>query len=289
MAVGKNLQEGFVESNGIRMHYAFKGRGEPIIFLHGFPEHWYSWRYQLDGLAAAGFTALAPDLRGYGQSERPESGYDSDTLVADVIGFAEGLGFKQFNLVGHDWGGPLAWLTAMSTPAVKKLAIVNGPHPGIFARNLLTTSQLLRSFYMFIFQVPGLAERLLQRNDYQLVKLMFKDGQKRAPEKISDQDIERLTEAVRQPGTLKAGLSYYRQAFRRNPLKQYRELKKVEVPTCVIWGTSDRALVPDSKAKLARWVDAPFELHYLEGTGHWAPQEKPDEINRILSNFFATK
>lgn len=267
------------------MHFVFAGNGEPVVLLHGFPEHWYSWRYQLKALSDAGFTAVAPDLRGYGQTDKPARGYEIESLVADVEGLTSALGFKKFSVVGHDWGGPIAWHVAMHVAGVKGLAVVNGPHPAIFLRNLLTSRQFLKSWYMYVFQIPGVAERVLRREDYRAIKLMFKDGQRRAPDKINDEDISRLTDEMRKPRAIESGLEYYRRAFRNNPIRAWRRIKKVKAPTAVIWSTGDRALIPDTRKKLEAWVDARLDLHYIEGAGHWAPQERPDEVNEILVDF----
>lgn len=281
----QDVKEGFVDTGEIQMHYVFAGDGPAVLLLHGFPEHWYSWRYQIKALADAGYCAIAPDLRGYGKTDRPEKGYDTDTLVADVGGLAKGLGFEHYTVVGHDWGGPIAWLSAMQLPGVEKLAVINGPHPGIFVQNLLTTSQIFKSWYIYMFQVPGVAERLLSRDNYGSIRAIFIDAQRRAPESISDKDVERLTSAMTAPGALKSGLQYYRQLFRQSPLKSWRKLKKVSLPVSVTWGLKDKALVPDSRAKLERWVSGPLELNYIEDAGHFAQQERPDQVNRILVNF----
>lgn len=279
------FKEGYVDANGIRIHYVFEGSGPAVFLLHGFPEHWYSWRYQLKSLAGAGMCAIAPDMRGFGKSDKPDNGYDLDTLAADVAGLAGELGFKRFSVVGHDWGGPVAWNLAMHSPDVERLAVANGPHPGIYLRNLATSSQILRSWYVYMFQIPGAAERILRRNNYRLIRAMFKEGQRRSPESISDEDIDRLTDAMRAPRVLKSGLQYYRELLRKNPVRSWRRLKKVTVPTSVTWGLKDRALVPDTRKKLERWVDAPLELNYIDGAGHWIQQERPDELSRILIDF----
>ncbi len=285
----QDLKEGFVDTDDIRMHYVFAGSGPPVLLLHGFPEHWYSWRYQIDALSDAGFSAIAPDMRGYGKTDKPERGYDTDTLVADVAGLAKGLGLERYSIVGHDWGAPIAWLCAMHLPDVEKLAIVNGPHPGIYVQNLLTTSQFIKSWYIYMFQIPGVAERLLSRDNYRSIRTIFKDAQRRAPESISDEDVERLTDAMKIPGSLRSGLQYYRQLLRQSPLSSWKKLKKVSVPTSVTWGLKDSALVPDTRKKLEKWVSGPLDLNYIDDAGHFVQQERPDEINRILTGFLQKK
>ncbi len=285
----EGFKEGFVETNGIQMHYVFAGTGSPVILLHGFPEHWYSWRHQIRALSEAGLCAIAPDLRGFGKTDKPDDGYDTNTLVKDISGLADGLGLKQFSVVGHDWGGPIAWLCAMHVPGVERLAVANGPHPGIYAQNLVTTTQFFRSWYIYLFQIPGVAERLLRRDNYRFIRAMFKDGQRRAPESITDDDIDKLVDAIKAPRALKSGLQYYRQNFWQNPAETWRKIKKVSVPTSITWGMKDQALVPDTRKKLERWVDAPLDLHIIEDAGHWIQQERPDEVNRILIEFLQKK
>ena len=151
--------------NGIRMHYVEAGEGEPVVFLHGFPECWYSWRRQLPALAG-NYRVIAPDLRGYHETEaRPQ--YDSGTLQADVLGLLEALGDRSAHIVGHDGGGAVAWLLAMNHPeAVRSLAILNMPHPALFRAGLRSLAQLRRSWYIAFFQLPWLPERVLAWNGY---------------------------------------------------------------------------------------------------------------------------
>lgn len=205
------------ELDGIRLHVAASGSGEPVVLLHGFPEFWYSWRSQLPALAAGGFRALAPDLRGYNQSDRPKgiSVYAGRHLVQDVIQFIERHADGKASVVGHDWGGIIAWrLAAVRPDLVRRLVILNAPHPAAFRRALLTNPmQWVRSSYVLLFQVPWLSERLISARDFRLIERAFKTQPTNA-NAFTPADIARYKEAFTRPGAITAGLNYYRAALR---------------------------------------------------------------------------
>src|SRR5256885_1504142 len=157
-------------TNGIRMHYVTQGEGSLIVLLHGFPQFWYCWRYQIGFLAALGYTVVAPDLRGYNDSDKPRSGYDVPMLLEDIVGLIKGLGQEKAIIVGHDWGGALAWVLPMRYPnLVERLIILNAPHPWAFMRELRTFKQLRKFWYAIFFQIPWLPEYLLRRTNAQLI------------------------------------------------------------------------------------------------------------------------
>src|SRR5579884_3024966 len=151
--------------NGVRLHYVEAGRGPLVVLLHGFPEFWYSWRHQIPALAAAGFRVLAPDLRGYNESDKPPgvAAYGLERVAGDVAALVRHAGERRAAVVGHDWGGGIAWWLAMHRPdVVGRLAVLNAPHPAAFRRELRTPGQLLRSWYVFFFQLPALPEWLFR-------------------------------------------------------------------------------------------------------------------------------
>lgn len=279
------MEHAFVETNGIRMHYVRNGEGPACLMLHGFPEHWYSWRHQIDGLAGAGIRAIAPDMRGYGDTDKPRNGYEIGNLVADVAGLIDALGLAKVTLVGHDWGGPIAWAAAMELPQVERLAILNGPHPRIYLRQLLTTSQLFKSWYIYMFLVPGLAERMLKRDDFRAVRASFRDAQRRAPQWVTDKDVEIMTDAMKQQGAVECGLRYYRANFGPSAFRRVSQTQPIDIPTLVIWGMSDRFVSAPSEGQLRRWVRGPLEYEQLPGVGHWVSQEDPETVNRLLIDF----
>ncbi|HEY8490428.1 MAG TPA: alpha/beta hydrolase [Dehalococcoidia bacterium] len=274
---------GEAEANGIRVHYVSQGQGPLVLLLHGFPELWYSWRHQLPALAAAGFRAVAPDLRGYGGTDAPRRGYDVRTLAADVRDLVRALGYRRAAaVVGHDWGGGVAWaLAAFHPEALERLVILNAPHPGAFARGLWRPDQLRRSWYMFFFQIPVLPERLLARRDYRLLERAFRGA--RGPV-LGPEDLEVYKTAFRRRG-LTGPLNYYRALFRPGALAVRRRLeRRLEVPTLVIWGEQDFALGKRLTEGLDRWV-ADVRVRYVPTAGHWVQQEEPEVVTRAILEF----
>lgn len=283
------VRHGHVQTNGIRIHYAEAGDGPPIVLLHGFPQRWSMWRYQLRDLPDRGFRVIAPDLRGYGDTDKPRGGYDVDNLVADVEGLAEKLGLEGYVLVGHDWGGPIAWRAAGKLPDVERLVQLNGPHIRVYLRKLLSSKQVLKSWYIYGFLVPGLAERILRARGWWAMREIFAEGRRRAPETITAEDADALLEAIRIPGALESGLKYYRGLRTPEGLRQLAAERPVRVPTLAVWGLKDVAIEPQSQAELRPWVDAPLEVRYLANAGHWLPEEEPDRVNDLIASFASQK
>ena len=271
--------------NGIRLHWVEQGSGPLVVLLHGFPEFWYSWRHQIPALARR-FRVIAPDMRGYNLSEKPPAGYDTDTLADDVLGLIREAGEEHAAVVGHDWGGGVAWAFALRHPAAtRRLAILNAPHPLRFLRELRRPRQLLRSSYMLLFQLPWLPELLLGANRCWAIGRMLRAAA--ANDTAFDaEDIERYRDAMSRPGALRAALTYYR----RLP-GQARRLGRlpnegvVQAPTLVIWGQHDRALGVDLARGLEPWVPD-LTVHVLD-CGHWSQQERPEEVNRLLLDFLS--
>lgn len=274
------------ELDGIRLHVAAMGTGEPVVLLHGFPEFWYSWRHQLPALAAAGYRSLAPDLRGYSDSQRPSGvrSYAGDRLVSDIQQLIEKYAGGKANVVGHDWGGIIAWrLTTVRPDLVRKLVILNAPHPAAYRRVMLTNPvQWLRSLYVLVFQVPWLAEWLVSAGDFGLMERAFK-YQPTDRSAFTEQDIARYKAALRQTGAVTAALNYYRAAL-RYPGQIFGDPQVARVPTMLIWGERDPFLSRQLTKHLDRWVlDLPIE--YLPEASHWVQNDAPLMVNRLLIEF----
>ena len=270
------LEHRYAQVNGIRMHYVEAGEGEPVVLLHGFPEFWYSWRKQLPALAP-GYRMVAPDLRGYHETEaRPP--YDTETLQQDVLGLIEALGEKSAHIVGHDWGGAIAWQLAMNHPeSVRSLAILNIPHPALSIKGLRSFKQLRRSWYMFFFQLPWLPEQYVARNRYrQLARAIFRGI---PPSEERSKDLAFYRESWETHG-LSGGINWYRALF-RNPRRLADPVPIVTAPTTMIWGEEDVALGKELTIGTERYV-RDLDLHYLPGVGHFVQGEAPDRVNELL-------
>lgn len=280
-------QHHFIETNRIRLHCVTQGDGELVVLLHGFPEFWYSWRHQIPALARH-FKVVVPDLRGFNDSDKPQSGYDLDTLVADIRGLIESLGYSKAHLVGHDWGGSIAWHFAHHMPdALNRLAILNAPHPQSFLRELASNfDQVRRSWYVFAFQIPGLPEWLIQQNLSEFVKNTFQGNAVRKGA-FSKRDTEIYQSALSKPGVLQSALSYYRQLFAPQLLlRQFgRSPKPIQSPTLVLWGEDDQFLSRRLVDEIETHIDAPCDLRMIPECGHWIQQETPQTVNRELLNF----
>lgn len=272
-----------VDVGEVGLHLVEAGAGPLVVFLHGFPEFWYSWRHQLPAVAAAGFRAVAPDLRGYNESDRPRrvADYRTARLVADVAGLIERLGGGPAVVVGHDWGGIVAWLVAMRRPdLVRGLVVMNAPHPGTFPRELRRPRQLLRSWYTFFFQLPWLPEAVLRAGDYALLGRALRRGPAH-----STGAVRRYKAAFARPGALSAAINYYRAAF------QYRReaaegVRPVRGPALVVWGDRDPFLNPHVLDGLPEWApDA--RVVRLPQAGHWVQNDAPEAVNRALLAFLA--
>lgn len=283
-------------TNGIRMHYVTVDNGEQkgdegekplVILLHGFPEFWYSWRYQLPFLAAHGYLAVAPDLRGYNDSDKPRTGYDVATLIRDIEGLIRGLGRERAIIVGHDWGGVLAWAFAMRYPALtERLIVMNAPHPAAMMRELRTPEQLRKSWYMFAFQLPWLPEYILSRNHADEIGRMLR-GAAVQKEAFPREVTAKFQQAMSKPGAMTAALNYYRQLFRDLPRRLQQpesSVRSISVPTLLIWGEQDIALGLPLTEGLEQWVEH-LQIRRIPDSGHWVQQEKPELVNSFLLEF----
>lgn len=286
-ALTSGLRESTVSVNGVRLHVVAAGESGPlVVLLHGFPEFWYSWRQQLPVLAN-GRRVIAPDLRGYNLSDKPHGvhSYDLATLCDDVAGLVDAYGERQADIVGHDWGGVIAWAFAIRHPdRVRRLAILNAPHPGALARELRHPAQLRRSWYAAFFQLPAVPEWALARNDFAVLRSLCADvNRARRQEIFSPEDIERYVTAFARPGALTASINYYR-ALVRSGWRAVSPMRRIEAPTLVLWGVRDPALGIALLDGLDRWVTH-LQVTRFPDAGHWINQEKPDDVNRALAAF----
>lgn len=280
-------QHHFIETNHIRLHCVTQGEGELVILLHGFPEFWYSWRYQIPALARY-FKVVVPDLRGYNDSDKPASGYDLDTLSSDIQGLISSLGYVRAHIVGHDWGGMIAWHLAQKFPyLLKSLTILNAPHPHRFWQEIVSNvDQLRRSWYVLAFQIPGIPEWLIGQNLKDFVKNVFQEQAVRKGA-FSAEDAQKYQEALGKPGVLGAAINYYRSIV--SPQNWLHNLGRspdpVTVPTLVLWGEDDAFLSQKLAQGLEPLIKAPFQVKFVPQCGHWIQQEAPQTVNRELLNF----
>ncbi len=270
-------------TNGIRMHYVTQGKGPLIVLLHGFPEFWFSWRYQIPFLAQLGYTVVAPDLRGYNDTDKPRSGYDVATLLRDIEGLILGLSQERAIIAGHDWGGALAWAFAISYPQMtERLIVMNAPHPRAMLRELRTLKQLRKSWYIFAFQLPWLPENALLRNNASAIGRMLKEAalQKAAFPAVV---LARYQEAITKPGAMSAALNYYRQLI-RHPAFSPGASGLITAPTLLIWGEQDIALGIELTYGLEQWVSS-IQIERIPASGHWVQQEQPELVNTLLAAY----
>ncbi len=280
------IEHRYADLDDVRLHYVEAGEGPLVVLLHGFPQFWYMWRFQILALAEAGFRVVAPDMRGYNLSEKPRgvSSYRVELLAQDVERLILACGEESAVVVGHDWGAAVAWVTAMMHPGrVKRLGILNVPHPERFARGLLRPAQLLRSSYMFFFQVPRLPEKVLAARDSAALRHTLRNETTRLGT-FADEDIERYAEALARPGALTAALNYYRALFRRNPFEARSLLRRIEAPVMVIWGERDRFLGKELAEPDPIWVPN-LRVERLPGASHFVAEDQPDEVNSLLIEF----
>jgi pimeloyl-ACP methyl ester carboxylesterase len=273
--------------NNVRRHWVEQGEGPLVILLHGFPEFWWGWRRQIPALAEAGFRVAAPDLRGYNDSEKPKgaAAYRTSIVVEDVAALARHLGAERAHVVGHDWGGVIAWHVAMRHPElVDRLAIINAPHPAVFRREMRRPRQFLRSWYAMFFQLPAIPEALIRARDFAALEWAFRATSRAGS--FTAEDIARYKEAMAKPGALTAALNYYRVyigALFRGPTKK-EPRKTIARPTLVIWGMQDRALNPHNLEGLEAYVPD-LRIERIEEASHWVMADAPDRVNALLTTF----
>lgn len=289
---GKKMDEWqheYVETNGIRMHYMTFGKGPLMVLLHGFPEFWYSWRFQIGELGKY-FKVVAPDLRGYNKTDKPEGvkNYKIGILIQDILGLVENLGEKRAVIVGHDWGGALAWEFARNFPeATEKLIVLNCPPINILTDEIASNEkQRKRSEYIFFFQQPEVPEKTLSDNNYAMLKYTLKDMA--INKKLWDKEtLAKYVEALKMPA-LRCGINYYRAAV-QYPLRAKQTRLKVRCPTLVIWGQRDKALGVELTRHFPSIVEGPYTIKFIPDVGHWVQQEAPELVNKYILEFLGVK
>ncbi len=291
-----DFQSRYADVNGIRLHYVSVGTGRLVMFVHGFPEFWAEWENQLADIGKD-YLAVAPDMRGYNLSSKPADveKYHVKDLIEDLRALAEYLGYEKFTMVAHDWGGAVAWSFAMRFPEwLEKLIIINSPHPAVFARELLNNpAQQKASGYMLMFRTPE-AERILSENNYAgLIQTLFQFGSKC---EMSQEVRSKYIEAWSRPGALTGGLNYYRASPLYPPTSKNdeekikrimnlpREMLAVRIPTLVIWGEQDQALLTGNLEGLDEYV-ADLTIERIPDGSHWVSHEQPELINSLIRDF----
>jgi epoxide hydrolase 4 len=274
-----------MDGAGVTLHVVRAGEGPAVVLLHGFPEFWYSWRHQIDPLVDAGFSIIAPDMRGYNLSEKPRGvrAYRISRLVDDVVAIARGSGSQRIHLVGHDWGGVIAWVVAARHPElIDRLVILNAPHPALYRERIRRPPQMFMSWYVLFFQLPIVPELAFRANDHAAVRRIFRRSPWRADAFDAD-DIERYVEAISRPGALTSALNYYR-ATRSSDERRAAARSRVEAETMILWGERDTALDRSLLDGIETWAPR-ARIHRFGDVGHWIQNEAPAEVNRLLVDF----
>lgn len=279
----------FVQCNGLRFEVLVCGSGDTLaLCLHGFPEVAQSWTGQMQALAALGYCVWAPNQRGYGQSSRPPhlEDYALEHLVADVAGLIDASGARNVVLLGHDWGGIVAWIFAVrQIRPLARLVIINVPHPAVFARQMRRPGQMLRSWYVAAFQMPRLPEWILGRNGARAVSESMRKSST-APDQFPAALLEATRSNAAQPGALRAMIHWYRALVRGGGLKRQvaQGFPTITVPTLLLWGEEDRFLARYTTEGTHRFVEN-LTLEFLPGVSHWVQQDAPAACNDALRRF----
>ncbi|WP_230530346.1 alpha/beta fold hydrolase [Microvirga roseola] len=271
--------------NGVTLHCVEAGPGDGplVILLHGFPEFWWGWRRQIAPLAEAGFRVLVPDQRGYHLSDKPEgrAAYGLDTFAADVVGLIGALGRETCCLVGHDWGGLVAWWTATRHPErIAKLAAINAPHPSVAGSYMRShPTQMFRSLYVGFFQIPRLPEAMLAANGHSaMIRALVQSSR---PGTFPEEDLEPYRKAWSKPGALTAMINWYRAL----PLAPRLSDPRLAMPVRVLWGMRDRFL-EEGLAEASLALCERGEIRRFQDATHWVHLEEADAVNAELIGFF---
>jgi len=267
-----------IEANGLTFEVSEEGAGTPVVLLHGFPDTSALWRHQVAALTAAGFRTIAPDMRGRGRSDRPPevADYALTKIVGDVTGIMDALGVQRAHVVGHDWGAAVAWLVAMLAPTrVDHLVVISVGAPG--AAGPPTLEALQKGWYRILFDIPGVAEDLIQRNDWYLMRVLLEG---------TGENVETYIANLSEPGALTAALNWYRANVPvQRLLGPGPVLPPVAAPTMGVFGTADMALTEHAMVKSASRVSGPWRYERLEGINHFVPLDAADQLNKLLLDF----
>ncbi|MBX3414353.1 MAG: alpha/beta hydrolase [Pirellulales bacterium] len=283
-----NYEERSIETNGVRLHTILAGpeEGPLVVLLHGFPEFWYGWRRQIDVLASAGYRVAVPDQRGYNTSDKPPgvAAYGIDLLAADAVGIFDALGRERGTLVGHDWGAAVTWWAALRYPEhIERIVILNVPHPIVMrAQMKKNVRQLLRSWYMFFFQLPKLPEVMFRIGKFSRSAAALQKTSR--PDTFSDEDLAKYRAVWAEPGVVTGMINWYRALMRVQPARLASV--RVKIPTLMIWGTQDRFLGRELAQPSIDLCDQ-GRLEFIEEATHWVQHEEPERVNRLLLDFLA--
>lgn len=283
---GSGIAIEWVEANGLTFEVATAGEGDHLaLCLHGFPELHYSWRNQIPVLAEMGYRVWAPNLRGYGGTDRPQGtdAYRLRTLAKDVAELIDASGAKQVTLIAHDWGAIIAWYFAiLKVRPLTRLVILNVPHPKCAEREIKKWRQMKKSWYIFFFQLPWLPERFLSRGNFAPIRRIFRDSAINK-ERFDDATLEPYVRAAQRPGAASAMLNYYRALLRRKDARDVAS-GKVDVPTLVLWGEQDVAIDIHVLDGMEDYV-SDLTVRRFPQASHWVQQDVPDEINAALKDW----
>ncbi|HET7529600.1 MAG TPA: alpha/beta hydrolase [Mycobacteriales bacterium] len=275
-----------VSANGVRLHIAELGTGPLVVLLHGFPQFWWAWRQQIVDLAGAGFRVVAPDLRGYAASDKPPRGYDALTQAADIAGLVRAIGERTAVVVGHGWGGHVAWTLAAVHPGlVRRLAVITAPHPLRWGTALRDPAQQRSGGPMLRFQLPWHPERWLVADDADNVgRLLERWGGPGYPEPAVERQYRTAMQILAAPH---CALEPYRWAFRSIPRSDGRRFRRavrrpIDAPTLQLHGSLDRCTLARTASGSGRYVAAAYEWRLLEGVGHFPHEEAPDAVSGEL-------
>jgi pimeloyl-ACP methyl ester carboxylesterase len=269
-----------VPGDGIELEVLDEGDpdGPPVLLVHGFPDSAHLWRHQVEALTGAGLRAIAPDMRGFGASDRPESveDYRITRAVADLIAVLDALEIQRANVVAHDFGAGVAWvLAALHPDRVERLVAMSVGHPGAQRRAIEDRE---KAWYTLLFQFEGVAEELLRRDDWKLFREWLRD----------DGDVERSIDDLSRPGALTAGLNWYRANMHpKRQLEQRPAMPPVQAPTLGLWSTGDHYLNEAPMLHSAAHVTGPWRYERIEGASHWLQLDARERVNRLLLEFLA--
>jgi pimeloyl-ACP methyl ester carboxylesterase len=267
-----------VEVNGLKFNVREAGTGPGVLLLHGFPDSSYLWRNQIPALVDAGFRVVAPDLRGFGDSDKPEGvdAYQMGKILDDIRGILRILGVPKVHVVGHDFGAAVGWMLAIvAERKVDRLVAISVGHPVNFLRP--TLRQMKLSWYTYLFQFPGIAETLIPRDDWKFLEEWTAGGG----------DLERYKRDFERPGALTAALNWYRASFNpRRLIEGNPAFPQIDKPVLGIWGANDHALTEESMTDSQAQVSGPWRYERFEDAGHWIPLDQPDRLNGLLLDFF---
>jgi pimeloyl-ACP methyl ester carboxylesterase len=266
-----------VAGDGVMLAVLDEGAGPPVLLLHGFPDSSRLWRHQVPVIAAAALRVLAPDLRGFGESDRPDAvaDYAISRSVADMVALLDRLGIERAHVVGHDWGAGLAWAFAAFVPTrVDRLVVMSVGHPNTLREPSI--EQREKGWYQLLFQFDGVAEELIQRDDWKLFREMLRGAV----------DAERYLTDLSRPGALTAALNWYRaNATPAQELERDATFPAVAAPTLGIWSSGDPYLTEEGMLGSGEHVTGPWRYERIEGAGHWLQLDAPDQVNELLLEF----